>query len=112
MNDNAWFVGVAPRRNPDIVVAILWENGKEGFLSARLAARVIAAYVNKQRRLENNLVAKVPDKVEVGALWSNPADPNALGGKQVQPNNPSQAAMRGGRFEVPVSSPVASAQIP
>src|SRR5580700_3938640 len=24
---NAWFVGMAPRRNPDIVVAVLWENG-------------------------------------------------------------------------------------
>ena len=27
---NAWFVGMAPRRNPDIVVAVLWEHGVWG----------------------------------------------------------------------------------
>ena len=27
---NAWFVGMAPRRNPDIVVAVLWEHGNWG----------------------------------------------------------------------------------
>lgn len=53
--DTAWFVGVSPRRNPEIAVVVLWQNGSEGYLSARLAARVIEAYVNKQRRLANNL---------------------------------------------------------
>ena len=33
---NAWFVGMAPRRNPDIVVAVLWENGNWGNNSAKL----------------------------------------------------------------------------
>lgn len=55
LNDTAWFVGVSPRRNPEIAVVVLWQNGAEGYLSARLAARVIEAYVNKQRREENNL---------------------------------------------------------
>ena len=27
---NAWFVGIAPRRNPDIVVVVLWEHGGWG----------------------------------------------------------------------------------
>ena len=27
---NAWFVGMAPRRNPDIAVAVLWEHGGMG----------------------------------------------------------------------------------
>ena len=36
---NAWFVGMAPRRNPDIVVAVLWENGNWGNNSARSAPR-------------------------------------------------------------------------
>lgn len=53
--DTAWFVGVTPRRNPEIAVVLLWQNGSEGYLSARLAARVIEAYVNKQRREANNL---------------------------------------------------------
>ncbi len=52
---NSWFVGMAPRRNPDIVVAVLWENGNWGAASAKLAAQVIDVFVNKQRRRENNL---------------------------------------------------------
>jgi penicillin-binding protein 2 len=58
---NAWFVGMAPRRNPDIVVAVLWENGDWGSNSAKLAAQVIDAYVNKQRKRDNNIrVAATP----------------------------------------------------
>lgn len=52
---NAWFVGMAPRRNPDIVVVVLWQNGEWGQYAAKLAARVIEAYVNKQRKLEHNI---------------------------------------------------------
>lgn len=55
LKDTAWFVGVSPRRNPEIAVVVLWQNGGEGYFSARLAAQVIEAYVNKQRRKENNL---------------------------------------------------------
>jgi penicillin-binding protein 2 len=63
LSDTAWFVGVSPRRNPDIAVVVLWQNGAEGYFSARLAAQVIEAYVNKQRRSANNLplvVEKTP----------------------------------------------------
>jgi penicillin-binding protein 2 len=52
---NAWFVGMAPRRNPDIVVAVLWEHGNWGNNSAKLAAQVIDAFVNKQRKQQNNI---------------------------------------------------------
>lgn len=48
--DNGWFVGVAPRRNPEIVVTVLIEQGEHGYLAARLAAQVIKAYVEKQRK--------------------------------------------------------------
>ena len=60
---NAWFVGLAPRRNPDIVVAVLWENGDWGSNSAKLAAQVIEAFVNKQRQRASNLreIAVVPE---------------------------------------------------
>lgn len=120
--DNAWFVGVTPRRNPDIVVCTLFEGGEHGRLAGRLAAQIIGAYVNKQRRLENNLLQvsapqpaapggqpgaatpqKAPNKpVEVGAIWSNPAAPDALGGRHVKPTRPQDvkalAAIRGGHF--------------
>lgn len=59
LSDTAWFVGVSPRRNPDIAVVVLWQNGGEGYFSARLAAQVIETYVNKQRRKANNLPEQV-----------------------------------------------------
>lgn len=72
---NVWFVGVTPRRNPELVVAVLWENGEFSYYPARLGARVVAAYVEKQRRLAHNLVpakAPAPPPVEVGAVWTTP----------------------------------------
>ena len=60
---NAWFVGMAPRRNPDIVVAVLVEHGGWGAeASAPLAARVINAFVEKQRKRANNIrtIAETP----------------------------------------------------
>jgi penicillin-binding protein 2 len=54
---NAWFVGMAPRRNPDIVVAVLAEHGGWGAdAAAPLAAQVINAFVTKQRRRDGNLI--------------------------------------------------------
>jgi penicillin-binding protein 2 len=53
---NAWFVGMAPRRNPDIVVAVLCEHGGWGAeASAPVAAQVINAFVAKQRKRDGNL---------------------------------------------------------
>jgi penicillin-binding protein 2 len=107
MKDNAWFVGFTPRRNPDLVVCILFEGGEHGRLAGRLAARVIAAYVNKQRRLANNLVAKAPSKVDVGAIWQNPDQPDIFGGKPVIEHKGDQAEMWGGHFylDVPPAKP-------
>ncbi len=102
VKDNAWFVGFTPRRNPDIVVCILYESGEHGRLAGRLAARVIEAYVNKQRRLENNLIAKTPAKVDVGALWDNPSNPKIFGGKQIVKPRGDEAEMWGGHFYLTV----------
>jgi penicillin-binding protein 2 len=58
---NAWFVGMAPRRNPDIAVAVLWEHGGWGAGSAPVAAQIINAFVTKQRKRENNIrIAEKP----------------------------------------------------
>ena len=70
---NAWFVGMAPRRNPDIVVAVLWEHGYWGNNSAKLAAQVINAFVTKQRKRDNNIrIAEVPKPATTAAV-STPA---------------------------------------
>src|SRR6266568_3825754 len=87
--DNGWFAGVEPRRNPEIVVCALLEEGEHGYLAARTAAQVIKAYVEKQRRTPSKM-AKSDGKVEIGALW-NAADTDG------------DEALQGGRFvmEVP-----------
>ncbi len=53
---NSWFIGMAPRRNPDIVVGMLWENGDQGASSAKWVARVVESFVNKQRKQAGNLL--------------------------------------------------------
>src|SRR5437763_4043321 len=71
---NGWFVGFTPRRNPDIVVCVLFQGGEHGKLAARLATKVIKAFVDKQRRQPTKLVKKDPaHNVEIGALWTSPA---------------------------------------
>lgn len=67
---NAWFVGMTPRRNPDIVVAVLLEHGEWGKYSAKLAAEIVDAFVTKQRTREHNL--KVADATPVAGK-PNPA---------------------------------------
>lgn len=72
--DNSWFVGVTPRRNPDIVVAVLFEGGEHGRLAARMAAQIIHAWVEKQRKIRNDNNYAAVDKeghpVELSGIWS------------------------------------------
>jgi penicillin-binding protein 2 len=72
---NAWFVGMAPRRNPDIVVAVLWEHGGWGAGSAPMAAQVINAFVSKQRKQQNN-VRPTPPPQEIAKDATKPAGTN------------------------------------
>src|SRR6185503_16203742 len=90
---NSWFVGIAPRRNPDIVVVVFWQHGGWGTDSAHVAARVIQAFVDKQRRLDHNLHAPQAQPLDVGAVWSDPNDPDMLGGKPLLPK-PKAAAKK------------------
>ncbi len=47
--ENAWFVGLAPSRDPEIVVAVLLEHGEHGASAAPLAREVIRAYYGKKQ---------------------------------------------------------------
>jgi penicillin-binding protein 2 len=48
--DNAWFVGFAPRDNPEIVVAALFEAGEHGHLAAPIVRDVIKVHFDKKAR--------------------------------------------------------------
>ena len=63
-------MGFTPRRNPDIIVCVLFEGGEHGKLAARLATQVIKAYVDKQRRQPTKMAAGA-GKVEVSGLWTD-----------------------------------------
>ena len=90
--DNGWFVGVEPRRNPEIVVCTLLEEGEHGYLAARTAAKVIKAYVDKQRRTPSKMADQPPPKnggkVEISGVWTMPD------------SDESENRLQGGRFEI------------
>jgi penicillin-binding protein 2 len=90
---NGWFVGVIPRRNPEFVVAVLWEHGDWGANAAKLAAQVATVYVNKQRMKDNNALAQAdgPKPMEMGAVWTQAS---------VRHGNPQKAQLHGGHFLV------------
>ena len=76
--DNAWFVGVTPRRNPDLVVGVLFEGGEHGQFAARLAAQVVKAYVEKQRRVPTKVARHTTSsRVEVAAVWNESESPDS-----------------------------------
>jgi penicillin-binding protein 2 len=61
LEDNAWFVGYAPRRNPEIVVSVLvQESGKHGGEAAGPVVRdIIKAYYDKKnKKMPSQLTAE------------------------------------------------------
>jgi penicillin-binding protein 2 len=85
---NAWFVGMTPRRNPDIVVVALWEGGTWGADAAHLVASVVNAYVTKQRKAAGNLQPEIV----------KPVSPVPVVKPQSTANIPVQAAAPGGNL--------------
>jgi penicillin-binding protein 2 len=105
--DNGWFVGFEPRRNPDIVVCTLLEEGEHGYLAARATAKVVKAYVDKQRRQPTKMAAGA-GKVEMSSLWTDPGGTNEDGTNA----NSNENRLQGGRFPIDVArkrSPLATA---
>jgi penicillin-binding protein 2 len=68
--DNAWFVGYAPRRNPEIVVAVLVQGGEHGGAVAGPIARdVVKAYYDKKAaRQEQTATNAAPAPPEASTL--------------------------------------------
>lgn len=78
--DNAWFVGYAPRRNPEIVVAVLVEHGEHGSTAAAPIARdIIRAYYDKKSQREKKQFTveykryEVPGNPTVAEVLPKPA---------------------------------------
>ncbi len=90
--DNGWFVGMTPRRNPEIIVAGVVESGGWGASTAPLVARVIKAYVDKQRKHPTQ-VADSNKPAEMTGIWSTP-DADSMSGEKLQ----------AARFVLPVST--------
>ena len=103
MKDNGWFAGVAPRRNPEIVVCTLLEQGEHGYLAARVTAQVVKAYVEKQRQLRSNPML-FSDKTDPGSVpsagfWSSPDLKQA---ESEKPADVAQDHLQGGTLMVKV----------
>ena len=104
-NPNVWFVGVTPRRNPELVVAVLWQNGDISYYPARIGAksrlglRGKAAPPGEQSAAIKDAGAAAP--VEVGAVWTTPdADATQRTLPACQP-----ARLHAGHFFVNPSAP-------
>ena len=114
--DNSWFVGVTPRRNPEIVVAVLFEGGEHGKLAARLAAQIVKAYVEKQRRLRNDPMLfsdkADPGSVPIAGVWNQPdtADHHEAESAKAENAGAEEVAedsrLQGGTLLVPVKRAV------
>lgn len=100
LKGNGWFAGVTPRRNPEVVVAVYFEGGEHGPLAARVAAQVIKAFVEKQRRVRNNPMLfsdkADPGSVPIAGVWNNPIFGNE---DEAQPPD-AEDHLQGGTFLV------------
>ena len=60
MQDNGWFVGFAPRKDPEIVVVALLEGGEHGNLAAPVARDVVKSYFDKKVRMSQKAEPETP----------------------------------------------------
>jgi penicillin-binding protein 2 len=95
---NSWFVGMVPRRNPEIVIAVLQEHGDWGSNSAKIAQQMVITYVNKKRKADQNVLdqASLSKPVEIGAVWSTPAP----SGRKGSSHSGSASVLHAGHFMV------------
>ncbi len=83
LKDNAWFVGLAPRRNPEIVVAVLVQGGEHGASAAAPIARdLVKVYYDKKQ-------GNLPQQLTTEALPAGAAGPAPAVMAQAQPQTSS-----------------------
>jgi membrane peptidoglycan carboxypeptidase len=107
-NPNVWFIGVTPTRNPELVVAVLYQNGNKSWFAARIGARIVSAYVEKQRRIANNLPApKAAAPVGMTAVWTVPDQPTDSKSPNASPDR-----LQSGHFLIDHGQIVAANPVP
>ena len=74
LRDNAWFVGIAPHRQPEIAVAALLEHGEHSSQAAPIVREVIRVYWEKKQREKSKALAKAGKPAEP----ATPAGPGVL----------------------------------
>jgi penicillin-binding protein 2 len=79
--DNAWFVGFAPRRDPEIVISVLVEGGEHGASAAAPIARdIVRAYYDKKNKKNPGEVTaqnQPPQQMKKGATAQGAEAPKA-----------------------------------
>jgi penicillin-binding protein 2 len=70
LETNAWFVAYAPKDDPQIVIAALYENGGHGQFAAQLVRDLMKSYFDKQARLKQSGAAtsSLPSTIEMAYL--------------------------------------------
>lgn len=82
LRDNAWFVGFAPRQDPEIVVAVLVEHGIHGGYEAPIVRDILKAYFDKKARTQALKERENAAAVHTSALTTMGLEPRAPGAKQ------------------------------
>jgi cell division protein FtsI/penicillin-binding protein 2 len=54
--DNAWFVGYAPAAKPEIVVAVLLEEGLHGPHAAQIATKMMERFLKQRLTMKSEIV--------------------------------------------------------
>jgi penicillin-binding protein 2 len=104
LKDNAWFVGFAPRQNPEIVVAVLVQGGEHGSSAAApIAKNVVKAYYDKKQGKvppQELTTQAVPPGIppsfmaqQAAAARTNRPEPDA-GAEESVPTNPDPVATK------------------
>lgn len=93
LKDNAWFVGFAPRQNPEIVVAVLVQGGEHGAEAAAPIGRdIVKAYYDKKQgklppqELTTQAVPGIPPSFAAQSAHASKPDAEAEEGVPTKPD--------------------------
>ncbi|HEX2712395.1 MAG TPA: penicillin-binding protein 2 [Candidatus Acidoferrales bacterium] len=92
LKDNAWFVGYAPRRNPEIVVSVLVQEGEHGASAAAPIARdVIKAFYDKKSKRTEKQYAVEYRRYEINGEPTAEVPPTGQPGARPEGPNTTRA---------------------